>query len=333
MNGPPGNQASPFQSPRQLRVYNRLHNLLGLGPGATYYDACRHRIESPPHNTALSQISHLNREIEGSLLDVLAPKHIFKSTGSDDHAMRIEAAGALLGLDPQDELLELWKQLKWHATAHRKNLSVRSLDPEFEEKCLRFDALLDTVLSRFADQFVVCIRRVNDLRAVSSPGKSNVTSLRTGIPNHHSMYEVFFKPGLSDRWFEALKNDFFGDPPENAISSIIDFGITQSSEKPKQAIVIARQLPVLTDLDALRRFIALLRSIDPEECVPLIPKVLDSLTRVGQLSTSFESMLVVPIQNLITHLGNASDSTDTIASLINFIMSPLADDASASVDN
>jgi len=86
-----------FSDSRQERIYRRLL-LVGTGPAAFYRDACFLMALKPPMHTSTHLISHLVREIESSLRDVIQPaiaqsfKSIEKKVRSEDnHRDKIEA--------------------------------------------------------------------------------------------------------------------------------------------------------------------------------------------------------------------------------------------------
>src|SRR5262245_31912724 len=62
-----------IRDPRLERIRERLARLVGPGPAANFRDACR-AMEAPARFLSTTNlVSHLLREIEGALRDVLAP--------------------------------------------------------------------------------------------------------------------------------------------------------------------------------------------------------------------------------------------------------------------
>jgi hypothetical protein len=61
------------RSPRQDKIIKKLNQLLGPGPASFFEDACRLMALEPNLPSTTHLVSHLLREIDGSLIDVLNP--------------------------------------------------------------------------------------------------------------------------------------------------------------------------------------------------------------------------------------------------------------------
>src|SRR5581483_4263814 len=72
---PPDSQPSAFRfdDPRQARIYERLARLVGSGPAAFFRDGCRIMQNPSAFESTTHVVSHLLREIESALRDVVEP--------------------------------------------------------------------------------------------------------------------------------------------------------------------------------------------------------------------------------------------------------------------
>jgi len=177
-----------FASPQQENVYRMLDESVGFGPAAAYRDACQLRSDNR-YLTRTQLIGHLQREIDGCILDVIAPHEMRGAAGDGSRRKKIEEICRILELSPQSEPMRKWIDLKFHAIAHRKNLSIREFSAAFEVECDHYDAILHAVLKAFASAFRITIDRVNSLLREPNPTGRHVTSLLVGVPNHRTIFD------------------------------------------------------------------------------------------------------------------------------------------------
>ncbi|MBI3798116.1 MAG: hypothetical protein HY268_14265, partial [Deltaproteobacteria bacterium] len=104
-----------LEDPRQERIYRKLVHLVGLGPAAFYRDACRLMATTPLFDTTTHLVSHLLRDIESALRDVLESvaartERLTKKSGSgeENHKAEILAILAGLGIPETDLVAQAW---------------------------------------------------------------------------------------------------------------------------------------------------------------------------------------------------------------------------------
>jgi len=137
-----------FEDPRQERIYRKLVHLVGPGPAAFYRDACRLMATTPLFETTTHLVSHLLRDIESALRDVLelAAEHTGRLTkkgglGERKHKAEIFAILVALEIPETDPVAQAWLKIPGkgnsyglHARAHRNALArPRAADDDFRK--------------------------------------------------------------------------------------------------------------------------------------------------------------------------------------------------------
>ena len=302
-------------SSRQERVHRLLGEVIGPGPAACYFDACRLRYEFSPYATAVHLVAHLFREIDSAVRGVIVPRRFVPSRRSGhDYADQIREALSLVGLPVDADEADVWSQLDLQELAHRRDLSTRSRDAAFERMCDRFDALFDTVLSHFAGVFEVCIRRVDQLRHLSAPGKDDVSTIRNGLPNHPAIFSHFFNDVLPEGWIQALERDgFFAEPPESAIDPLLSYAARVASSRPELSITVISSVPVTT-LGGGRDYLTTLESLPVPQLAKLLPRFIQWLASLTSLSLTGEVLLTEPIARIADRLieGGYTDAAEEL---------------------
>jgi hypothetical protein len=215
-----------FEDPRQDRICRKLLHLVGPGPAAFYRDACRLMATNPLFETTTHLVSHLLREIESALRDVLESvakrtEHLTKKSGS--HKTEILAILTALEIPEADPIAQAWLRLPGgensyalHERAHRNALApARIVDEDFHKFWNEMNAILDVVLEKFEVHYLVIFGFLDALLAKSTPGVDDVKQLRNHIPQNQVSLGYFFDKLPSLAWLEPLKAEgFFKHAPE-----------------------------------------------------------------------------------------------------------------------
>jgi len=203
-------------TPRQEQISNRLFRLVGPGASTFYIDACW-LMENKNHLRSTTHlVSHLLREIESALRDVLEPltdvkAHTYKH-GKEKHKDEIFAILEALEITKDDPLAVKWLGLSGnnnpnalYKRAHRDALEFpRPFNGEFQEFWFTMEFVLDKILGLFESNYLVILKKIDDLRSKDQPGKDDVKFLKNNIPNNVAALNYFFK-GLTDPfWLQLL---------------------------------------------------------------------------------------------------------------------------------
>jgi hypothetical protein len=210
--------------PRQEWVYGKLMQLVGPGPAAFYKDACWLITDSRHLESTTHLVSHLLREIESSLRDVLEPiveKGEIK--GGNGHKEEIAAIIRYLDIPESDPVSKTWLRLaqegeaySLHARAHRRDLSEpRPLDQEFIAFWEEMQTVLKIVLDRFETHFASVFDVLDKMVANVKPTAADLKTLRLHVPNNVTTWSYFFRKLKSTEWLLPVKEaGFFNNPPE-----------------------------------------------------------------------------------------------------------------------
>jgi|GEM_PF-4702013 len=174
-----------FSDPRRARLHEQLARL-GRVPAALYRDACRLFDGVLTADAAFRVAGHLERELLGSVKDVLLPFDYSRPKASDDVALVaaiVKAAGGApdvdtatlrklldrsfnpkqggnesaldailrsMGIPADDDIVTLWKELDrgLHAIAHRSHLDELPALDVIRDQWARFERLLSRLLER-----------------------------------------------------------------------------------------------------------------------------------------------------------------------------------------
>lgn len=219
-----------FSDPRQERIYRKLMRLVGPGPAAFYRDACRLIATTPLFETTTHLVSHLLRETESALRDVLESvtertKRLTKKSGSGEEKYKAEILAILagLGISETDPVAQAWLRLPGrensyalHKRAHRSALaSPRVVDEAFCEFWDEMSAILDVVLEKFEAHYLAIFSLLDGLLAKSIPGTTDANWLLNHAPNNQVTFSYFFGKLTSPAWLGALRAEgFFKHAPE-----------------------------------------------------------------------------------------------------------------------
>jgi hypothetical protein len=296
-----------------------LDQSVGSGPAAAYRDVCQLRSDNR-YLTRTQLIGHLQREIDGCILDVIAPREMRGAAGDGSRRKKIEEICRILELSPQSEPMRKWIELKFHAVAHRKNLTIREFSAAFEVECDHYDAILHAVLKAFASGFRITIDRVKSLLREPSPTGHHVTSLLVGVPNHRTIFDQVFESELSRPWINALLRErFFDDPPEQAVVPALKYATTYATKDLPTALVIATNLPELRNLESTRQFVLLLLALPSADAGCLMPKLVTWFEGLQRpLDTTEQAVLSTNLGTLLAH-ASGDDSWTPIVRITEYI--------------
>jgi hypothetical protein len=222
------NKPFRFSDPWQERIHRRLL-LVGPGPASFYRDACR-LIEQSDLQSTTHIVSHLLREIESPLRDVLQPiasptKKKGKTSESlgDAHSDEIRTILDALEINENNPIGKAWLRLPGknnqyglHKRAHRRALgSPRELDDEFRDFWNEFNLVLDLVLDRFESRYLESHRILDGLLAKTIPTRTDVQLLVNSVPNNEVSFRYFFEKLDNSDWLPLFKEaGLFHHPPE-----------------------------------------------------------------------------------------------------------------------
>lgn len=210
-----------FIDPRQRRIYRRLL-LIGPGAAAFYQDACRLMKGSVIASTT-HLVSHLLREIESSLRNVLKPfiKSDEKAPKGEIHIWQIREIIKGLDIPATDPVALAWLRLPdndygLHKRAHREDLaSPRALDDGYRRFWNEMEGILDTVLEKFEGHYLESHRKLDELLIKEKPTSADAQWLRLNTPNNLVSLGYFFNQLTDPKWLTPLITEgLFKHPPE-----------------------------------------------------------------------------------------------------------------------
>jgi hypothetical protein len=210
-----------FSDQRQARIYRRLL-LIGPGAAAFYQDACRLMKDSVVLSTT-HLVSHLLREIESSLRNVLKPfiKSDEKAPKGEIHIWQIREIIKGLDISETDPVAQAWLRLPdsdygLHKRAHREDLAApRALDDDYRRFWNEMESILDVVLEKFEGQYLESHHRLDELLTKEEPANEDAQWLRLNTPNNLVSLGYFFNKLTNPKWLRPLiAEGLFRHPPE-----------------------------------------------------------------------------------------------------------------------
>lgn len=228
-----------FANPRQERIFDLLHRLVGPGPASFFRDACR-MMGDPPEalDTRSHLVGHCVREIESAIRAVVEPLSKSrkpegkpskpKCGDSGDHRRRIVAILEELGVPDDDPVAIAWLRLTGaetkdglHSRAHRAGLEKpRDVDAEFLQFWNRMQDILFVVLRKFETRFADVLAEVDARAANAHPTRDDIKFLRNNVP-HGVLYRgTFFTNLQHPGWLDPLREaGFFSTLPEPVVDT------------------------------------------------------------------------------------------------------------------
>lgn len=173
-------------------------------------------------------LSHLLREIESALRDVLEPIAHYegrvKAKGNRTHEQEVRLILAELGLSDSNGPGAAWLdvvQTGLHELAHRRSLErPRPFDEQFRSLWDDVEIVLDAVLQRFESRFLDLHDEADRLLAKAAPSKADVKYLKAYLPNNRVIRHYFFSRLQHPGWLTPLTEAGFFDDPPTAIHDI-----------------------------------------------------------------------------------------------------------------
>ncbi len=220
---PPIPSRVPLSDPRQERIYRRLQ-LIGPGPAEFFADACQLMTDDRPLQTTTHIVSHLLREIESAMRDVL--KTVVQensSNAADKNKQKAEIISILqsLRIPITDPVAIAWlsvagreNEQALHARAHRHALD-RPIQMDWTYKIFWDDMqnFLDVVLDRFEGSYLRSLEFIDKLILEPSSVKEKVKDLRSHVPNNLVSLGYFFDKLDTPEWIGSLfEAGYFSSP-------------------------------------------------------------------------------------------------------------------------
>jgi hypothetical protein len=210
-----------FRNPIQNRIYQRLDRLVGTGPAVFFKDACSLMDQEAPLPSTTHLVSHLLRDIESALRDVLEP--FSDREKKKNHRQEILSTLNALEIPENDPIAEMWLGVigkdninALPARAHRNNLaSPRPIDSEFYRFWFNMEKILDVVLDRFESRYVIIQDKLNGIKQKKQPDIDDAIYIKKHVPNNIVAFKYFFQDLENAAWIKPLWDEgFFNNPPE-----------------------------------------------------------------------------------------------------------------------
>jgi hypothetical protein len=208
-----------FRDSRQERIYRRLR-LVGAGTPDYFKDACRLRQTEPVLATTTHLVSHLFREIESSLRDVLL---VFADStnrpNKDTHVWEIRQILKGLNIQEEDPIATLWLNIasgRPHKRAHRDNLQPpRPIDSDFDRFVDEMESVFDRVLFDFESKYLAVLSALDQRLVLEEPTIDDAKWLKVNVPNNQAALGYFFDRLNNPKWLDPLIFEgLFDRPPE-----------------------------------------------------------------------------------------------------------------------
>jgi hypothetical protein len=316
-----------FGDPRQERIY-RLLGLIGPGPAAFYRDACWMMIEENLLASKTHLVSHLLREIESSIRDVLETV-AEKPKGDRSHKDEIRAILAALEIPETDPVATAWLNLAGrkndyalHSRAHRDALSgPRSLDAEFQQFWNDIQTVLDRVLQTFEERYTAWHKQLDEIAKKDAPTLEDTDFIRNHCPNNLVAMGDFFNQLKTPVWIEPLsKTGLFDHPPEPEVDLAKGgrriwawpqsrYLARVAEQAPEQVLKIILEIPETTNSWVHMDYVEAALHMPPELAAQLIPKM------QKWILNDFASVMPIKMGTLLSDLakGNQIDAALELA--------------------
>lgn len=325
-------ESQPASLPRldaqQRRIVNRLSTLVGAGAPLVFRDAVQLMNEPERWATVTLLVSHLLRETEGVILDVLAPREkrprkkaarAASSTpgeGDDDdsYRQRVERVISRLELDRETGAGHVWltfvarREQRLNIRAHRTHLDdVRPLDDEFRTFWSQWQDVFDAVLDAYEAKFTEMLKEVENLLA-AGPSKRGAEHLRSRIPDTPLVREHFFERA-GPEWMPTLYAAGVFESPRVAQGDAL-YRWCQSTYLKRIATVAAVQADVAKVLAELEPQPVLRMHMDLLEAARALPPALAAgwAEKEAQWIETLPSLIGYYAEELATFAGALADA-------------------------
>ncbi|MEU9737516.1 hypothetical protein [Streptomyces sp. NPDC048002] len=286
-----GQRPGPADLDRRQRILRRLRRF-GPGPAGWYADICTLLDEDLPLRSTGMLVSHLFRELESALREVLLPDAIRNDPTRDQrHLFEVKGVLDWLGIPTDSPAGVVWlaEATKLHGYAHRVRMEQTPMDAAVRVRLAALEDMLDVVLDRFETRYVTVLQRLETLAAVREPGKAHVKLLLNAFPQDYLTQERFFGLLNAPRWLPHLReHGFFSTPPasetDDEARTVVfpawpasTYLVRMTSVAPADVAVIAEQIPSTdnprVNLDLAE--VALLLS--PADAARLVPRAVEAI--------------------------------------------------------
>lgn len=211
---------------RQARILKRLE-LIGPGSIAFFRDYIRISSEPETLESYSHIVSHLLREIESSIRDVvesISPE--YKKNG-DNHRRSIGVCLQGLDVEPDDPIAKSWFSFigdegeALHKLAHRNGLqSPRGQLQSYILLWSVFEDLIDNLLTKYEAKYLVAISQLDAMIQKSSPGNKDAKKLVGKMPQHWTVQKYFLERVENPVWLDLLYEErFFANPPAKRLAT------------------------------------------------------------------------------------------------------------------
>ena len=317
-----------FSSARQQRIYTKLQ-LLGSGPAAFYFDACRLMELEPPLISTTHIVSHLLREIESALRAVViaASGEKVNSESQAKYRETIKIVLNFLEIPIDSPVGKLWLSLPdtngaLHTRAHRDALAYRPNSLEFKAFWEDMEIIFDAVLKRFEEKYLSAHQLIDELLNKSDPTEGDVKRLRNEVPNSPPALQDFFSKA-DVKWLPLLRPYFFKlppriDPVKNGFIpwSESQFLVRVAKSDSQSVLEIILRCPETDNPYVLDDICEIALELPIELAIEMIPKIKNALV------STYQRMLPIKVAEFINrlikhhHITNALDlSRDLLAIL------------------
>jgi hypothetical protein len=286
-----GQHSGPVDLDRRERILGRLRRF-GPGPAGWYADICTLLDEDLPLRSTGMLVSHLFRELESALREVLLPDAIRKDPPqSRRHLFEVQGVLDWLDIPTDSPAGKVWlaEATKLHSYAHRIRMEQTPMDEAVRLRLTDLEDMLDVVLDRFETRYVTVLQRLETLAAVRNPSKTDVKLLMGAFPQDCLTQERFFGLLNTPGWLPHLdKNGFFSTPPapepDDEAGTVAfpawpasTYLVRMASVAPAVVSAIAERIPSTdnprVNLDVTE--VALLLS--PAEAARLVPRAVEAI--------------------------------------------------------
>lgn len=309
--------------PRQQDLLRRLGRI-GPGPQAFFRDACK-LMAARPLDSTTHVVAHLLREVESAIRDALTPFSARapsnkNRTEQQNHREDILAILKGLGIPDADRDAKYWLSLAGQgkesglaSRAHRNALGPpRPLNKEFEEFWHRFQGILELVLERFEDRYLVVVDALDKMLAMPSPTKDDAANLRGKIPHNYVLTNYFFSRLDTAAWLDPLREaGFFRHPPEPIELDErrvqwpswpeSQYLARMASRAPALVLEIALQIPDTKNSLVYEDLADAALALPAQLSVKLLPKLL------GGMNSPYRFLLPEKLGNLVSHLARGGE--------------------------
>jgi len=330
-------RTKPFQfsTPRQERIYGRLGKI-GPGPAAFYKDACGHMTQQPLYESTTHLVAHLLREIESGLRQVLATVSNEGVIKEEKDAHKRSILGILKGLEIAEShpVAQAWlsfPSLSRHA--HRDAFAApRPLDEEFRRLWDKMELILDLVLEKFEEHYVIWIVKAEKLAKKVKPTNPDARMLRTQLPNNEVVLRHFFATLDDPDWLPPLVHEgFFKEPPapvEDLENGRVTYSVWHQSRflirmapvVPDRVLELILTIPETANFLIHQDFAEASLELPPAFAAKLLPKIkhwLDVGRTRGQLNLKLGELLKVLAED-----GQSAAALELSHLLLDFVATP-----------